>query len=924
MMKKLCLAPLLFFFLLVSSGFSEETGQIYGRVVDEEGVGLPGVAIMASSESLQGKRTVVSENDGSFRFPLLPIGSYTITCELQGFARTIQENVGVRLGMTTSPIIRMKIASVEKEITVTAATPLIDKTKADTSFNIGVEELANAPVQGRNIQEIVKYAPGVNGVRFNTKDGVGGLGEASFRGEGASGNNWLVDGISKRGGDHDAGVKVNYDAWEEVQVISDGFSPDLGQAYGGIVNIVTKSGSNTFRGEAGALILNNALRAQRKPQIAYAFEPENSLSNYFANIGGPILKDKLWFFLSSNFYREGEKGEGATIDWLVVPPGDKKTNTGNVFGKLTLALSPNQTVSINGTYDRFLSQSGGFGLPELYEKSNYEDYAVRANYRAILGPNTLLEAGFGRSFRKTRWQPLSGDMDSPAYYYNDVQAYTNNVGSMGEWKDNRTDFTTRFTQYINSSKFGNHELGAGFLYYYTYIGQWTANTGALYDPFPGNDFDDGIVVTWTQPGIPYRLQELAKSGYHNSTRGIGVYLVDKVTAGRFSFMLGLRSETQTPYNDLNEKIWTWGLKDFLSPRTSLTYDITGDGVNVLKFGFGQFTDTAIADLLVFFNKTGGSRFRLYNWIGSEDPSETELYNPSNWEFNFQQGGESTPTLFDPQLKPNKMTKFLLEFDRRLGDNWALKLRGILSRNPNQLEDLAYFTMDDAFYLVQNWDKRRRNYKGLEAELNGRLSDRFSLNASYVWSQAKGTTPGDFEGTGNFQSGYYHNAVGVFGDHFSGPSDSPYAWLDPLTAGMGGWLHGDEGWYGFLPYHCDHVVKLLATYLAPYDFVIASSVEYDNAYHWSIRTLQEAYGAYLNFGHGRGTEKLPADVYVDLSIQKDFPLTRGMNIGLRLNINNILNSQQPVFYMNAEGTPLYGQIYGRQAPRWAQLQLLFMW
>jgi hypothetical protein len=910
---------------VVTQGLAIETGEIYGKIGDEEGTPLPGVTVRASGVNLQGIRSTISDTNGYFRFPLLPIGEYQLDFELQGFAKLIQQNVIVRLGVTTSLNVVMKIATIEQQLTVIAEAPLIDKSKADNAYNVGVEDLANVPVQGRNIQEIVNLAPGVTGVKFNTRDGVGDEGEASFRGEGASGNNWLVDGISKRGSNHGSGVAVNYDAWDEVQVVSDGFSPELGQAYGGIVNIVTKSGGNEFHGEVGALVLDDGLRATRRPQLAYAFQPQNSYNNFYGNVGGPIVRDKLWFFVSDNFHSSMETGEGLTIDWLTIPSGKQTVNTNNVFAKLTYAFSPNHTLSVNGTLDRFLNQTGGFGLKELYQKSNYTNYAIRANYKGIFGSNTLIEAGFGRSAQKVNWEPLSGDLDSPSFFYNDVQTYTNNVGSMGEDKDNRTDFTTRFTQYINTEKFGNHELGLGFLYYYTYNGTWTTFTGAPYDPFPGNGFDDGIVVTWTEPGIPYRLQELGKSGYFNTTRGIGIHLVDKITWNRFSIMLGVRSETQTPYNDLGERLWTWGLDDFISPRFSLAYDITGDGKNVLKFGFGQFTDTAISDLLVFFNKNGGSRFRLYNWIGPDNPTNSELYDPLNWEFNFQQAGDTTPTLYDPDIKPNKMTKFLLEFDRRLGINWALKLRGIYTNNPNQLEDLAYFTLTDAYYLVQNWDIRRRTYWGLEFELNGKISDKFWLNTSYVYSQAKGTTPGDFEGTGNFQSGYYHNAVGVFGDHFSGPADSPYAWLGPITAGMGGWDYGDEGWYGLLPYSCDHVVKVLGTYFAPYGIIVTGSIEYYNRFHWSIRTLQEAYGAYLNFGYGRGTEDLPAQTYVDLSIQKDFFLHGdNMVLGLRLNVNNLLNSQTPVFYMNAEGTPLYGQVYGRQAPRWTQLQVLFKW
>jgi len=926
--------------LLSGAIMAQETGEIVGKVTDEDGVVLPGVAITATSPSLQGQRTAVSGSDGSFRFPLLPGGTYALIFELQGFAQLRQEEVIVSLGRGTSVTALMTIATLQEQLTVIAETPLIDKTKSDTSFNMKAEELANAPIQGRTIQEILSFTPGVTGVRHNTNYGTSASASeyaaGSFRGEGGTGNNYLVDGLSKRGlDDNDPGVRVNYDSWDEVQIISDGFSPQLGQAYGGIINIVTKSGGNNFHGEVGGLIWDYHLRADRQEQLSVAVDPNRSEYNLFGNLGGPLVRDKLWFFVSNNFWRRLDDGEPSTVGWLEIPAGEQRRNTNNLFGKLSWAPHVNHTVSFSGTYDKFLNQTGGFGLPELYEERDYKDYAFRVNYKGILGSNTLLEIVAGRSSRDLSVGPLSGDMDSPPIEYVDISQTVNNLYSDSFTEERRTDFTARFTQYVDTESFGNHEIGAGFLYYYAKRGQLVDRTGDDYDIWDdpnawGDTFwDGGTSIQFLEPGTPYQVYEARNMEYYNTGRGIGAYLKDSATFGNVTVMLGLRSETQKLINDEDVELLNWGLGDFLSPRFSFAWDITGDGVNVFKFGLGTFTDTMLFDLLPYFTRGGGSTFRVWRWVGpfpTYDTDEAALKNPDNWVFNFSQG---TPESFleggyaidiKEGTKPDRMTKVVAEFNRRLGAFWAVKVRGVYTKHVDMLEDLAWFSQDATGYTLMNWDQKKRSYLGLELELQGRITDKFYLSGSYVWSKANGTTLGAYEAFDNY-SGAAYNTVGIFGDHFSGPADSPLAWLDALTAGFGGLDHGEEGWYGPLQDSCDHVVKVLATWMAPKGFILSGAFQWYNGYAWSIHGFQPAYGMYATFPYGRGTERYPAHTYIDLTVQKDLRLSSALTLALRVNINNLLNSQQIISRANGEGSAIFEEVWGRQYPRWIQFQVM---
>ena len=194
-------ATVAFLILLLLCGIltAQQTGEIRGKVTEEKGEALPGIGITARSPSLQGLRTAISDRNGGFRLPLLPVGIYSLTFELPGFEKLTMTGNEIRLGFTTSLSVILKPTTVSEEVTVIAPNPPIDKTKADTSYRLNSADLALVPTQARTIAEIIALTPGVTGVRTNTVTG-GGVSAAggaetglpSIRGQGDAGNNWLV------------------------------------------------------------------------------------------------------------------------------------------------------------------------------------------------------------------------------------------------------------------------------------------------------------------------------------------------------------------------------------------------------------------------------------------------------------------------------------------------------------------------------------------------------------------------------------------------------------------------------------------------------------------------------------------------------------------------------------------------------------
>ncbi|RLE04486.1 MAG: hypothetical protein DRJ11_01040 [Candidatus Aminicenantes bacterium] len=928
---------LLALFLSISSLLATETGEIKGIILSEEGSPLVGVKIVAESPALQGQRTSFSRTGGLFSLPLLPVGKYRLTFTLSGFTPVIQENVVVYLGKVTELKIIMKIAPLEEEIVVQAPSPLIDRTSADTSFHLTSEELEKLPALNRTVVDVIKLTPGVTGVRMNTRRGTSTEGQPSFRGEGEEGNNWVVDGLSISGVRlKNSGVNLNMDAIEEIQVISDPFSPEYGSAYGGVINIVTKSGSNNFHGQFSLIFTDKNLQAERQPQLAIVSEPAYfSHYNWYLNLGGPLIKDKLWFFLSDNLYSDSEETRENTIDYLFIPAGQRNFKRNNLFSKITWSLTPNHQLSLTSLYHTDISQKGGTGLPDLYERKDFNDGLIRINYKGIFGPDMFIEGGLGYVRRQSFTQPLDGDLGPAQYYIEDLARNIHN--SYGNITDNqwRLDANLRFTKYIDSQELGNHELNFGLEYY-----AFSSEFGVIFsgqdeDLFPNNGFDAGTKYyfdTWrNERGTPTFFYEYGDFWFLNSAHGFGFYLKDKVSWGRAGLMLGLRSQTQVCLSDQQEKLWSWGLGDFLSPRFYFTFDLLGDGNNILKVGWGRFSDLITTMPMGLFNSGAGLSFRTYRWIGPASPEPEEIHQPDNWVFENEQKKQRFEIA--EGIKPNFLTRYLIQFDRRLGRNWALSARYVRTKARDLLEVLAVFDLEAGYkFLYDNFELKRRDYSGLELELNGKIGQRLFLKASYCLSSAKGTNPGQTE-TGSWsQEEGSTTYIGLFGNHLYVPNlpelKEYKEYVDWALGGLGGRGIGDEGWYGKLPYSIDHNLKINLIYLAPGNISCSAAFEYISGYYWEKLGYVPFFGGYYSFPEGRGSRKTPPHTYLDLGLEKSLLLGRWLNLDdifltLRVDIFNVFNSQKPVSYVK-EDIPIFGQVWARQAPRKARLSLKLSW
>ncbi len=285
------------------------TGSIMGTVTDEENAPLPGVAVEVQGSALiGGPRSTITSDRGLYRFGNLPPGTYRLTFYLEGFQKVNREGVIVRVDTTATENIALTMATLEESVTVLAETPVVDVTKSGISTNWQSEMMDNLPLLRYTFFDLVNSTPGVWSHGGDTS-----ASRSVAYGSSSESNTYLFDGVDTTSPDYGAGWSwLNPDVVEEIQVIGIGGKAEYGNFMGATVNIVTKTGGNEFRGQVGGLLQTNGLTGENSKEYIqdlidngyigederYPYNREQFYDISF-QLGGPILRDKIWFFVAA-------------------------------------------------------------------------------------------------------------------------------------------------------------------------------------------------------------------------------------------------------------------------------------------------------------------------------------------------------------------------------------------------------------------------------------------------------------------------------------------------------------------------------------------------------------------------------------------------------------------------------------------------
>jgi len=290
--------------LSAGSGFAQSqatTGNIEGRVVDPQGAVVPNVSVSATNQDNGFGKTVVTGDDGNFVFVLLPPGNYKVeTAAVQGFAASTYENVKVTVGSKSTLEISLSVGGSVNVVDVNAEGQGVETTRTSISSTVDERRVLNLPTNGRNFLDFVVLTPGI--VRDPTRGGdlsVGGQKGTlnSLQIDGTSSDNTFFGQSSGRTGSGRAPSQFSVDTVKEFQVNQNGFSAEFGRAAGAVINVVTKSGTNRFTGSAFEYFRDESLNA-RNPNLVAAnrARPAGQINQFGGTFGGPIRKDKIFFF----------------------------------------------------------------------------------------------------------------------------------------------------------------------------------------------------------------------------------------------------------------------------------------------------------------------------------------------------------------------------------------------------------------------------------------------------------------------------------------------------------------------------------------------------------------------------------------------------------------------------------------------------
>lgn len=465
---------------LTSGIFSQvQTGSITGTITDSENNPLPGVTLTVSSPSLMGTRTYTSTAAGFFRFPALPPGTYNLKAELQGFKTVEREAIVIRVGMVVTLEIQMEVATLAEEVAVTAAAPTVDVQQSKIAISVDNNMLRNLPV-ARDMLDVINSAPGAN---WSEGGGWGGADRmTSIHGSSVRDNTYAFDGVNMNDPvNMNPVTNLNFDVIEEVEMILGGQSAEVGFTAGAYVNIVTRSGGNKFSGGVTLYNINEnyfqQLWTDSQFQALGVAKPsvDKNFNDLSFSLGGPIIKDKLWFFGNGRYLKNVKRtmytpwnlSYAIPGGWTHDPWPEWYHREAMGFVKLTSQLTSKIRVmgmlNYTSTYRPIDATPSAYTFFVATRKWDENVQAATGTMTYILNQNTFIDARGSyvhRYFKQPFQDEVSkGDMSVWNYGTNfSVGSYSSYEES---WKKNRYQVGVDLTRFEDSFLGGSHEAKAG-------------------------------------------------------------------------------------------------------------------------------------------------------------------------------------------------------------------------------------------------------------------------------------------------------------------------------------------------------------------------------------------------------------------------------------------------------------------------------
>ncbi len=869
---------------------AQTTGSIVGRVTDEQEGVLPGVTVEARSPALQGTRTAVSDETGTYRLTLLPPGPYTVSFTLEGFADS-RKDVAVGLDKDTvlNPVLR---AAVAEEITVTTELPVVNTTTTELGTNLDSRSLETLPT-GRNYSSVVQITPGVSS-DANPEN----TGQSSITVYGSTGaeNVFYVDGVNTTGVEYGfQGKELNFEFIEAVDVKTGGYEAELGRATGGIINVITKSGGNEFHGDVFGYYDSDSYQSSADTVVATSGTVTGyTREDYGVDLGGYLIKDKLWFFAA---YDRVTNSQDSELDLDDPVPNINVTSDSDrdlAAAKLTFRLSNSQ--SLIGTFFQDPRDDTGAindaqhtlnGEPSSYEglKSfGGRDYALR--YEGVLASEWALTLQGALHQEENSVGPATSEGNGVQFRTaadNFFQA--GGFGLVQEKEFDRDFWGGSLTRFL-----GGHQVKFG--------AEYETESADVVRRFSGGQQVDVFTrdlprpvyshAYWTTPNATLDnapVSALVASPEHNITTA---YLQDRwAVRPNLTLNLGVRWDRQEIIDASGEK--RIDLKDDYAPRLGFVWDPEAQGKSKLFGSFGRYYEQLPMDLVIrsFSFERQARIFNFSPTSTTPDPEAEALIDSSSAIF----GGFTEPV--DPDLENQYINEYILGYEREVLPDVAVGIKGIYREYGQVIED--FLCADDGTYCIGNpgeglmsrvftldyaqtfpAPKAKREFKGVQLDVQKRLSKNWQGLASYIYSKLDGNFDGLYAPFTNVGPDPNITAAYDYFDFFTNGSD-----LSRIT--NTGPLSNDRR----------HQFKVSGIWYSPWRLSLGASAYYRTGTPITRYGYSDIYGRYEFFLSKRGAEGRTPDNY-EADLHLGYPLTVGpATFNFLVDVFNVLNAQRAI-------------------------------
>jgi hypothetical protein len=866
-----------------------DTGTVSGAAFDQNGQPVADATVKISGDPIPVGRTAVTSANGLYQFQYLLPGEYVIEIEKAGVGRS-RRNAVVEIGKDTQVDFVLGLA-IQEELTVSAAQPTVDIRSAEVGFNFKDEVLNSLPLE-RTYRGLFQLIPGVSDNRSPVGPAAGGSRQDNL---------YLIDGANITSPAFGyLGTEVNELDIVEVNIKRGGISAEFGRTAGSVVNAVSRSGTNRFSGvgridllpqqfiggfELPEDLLNAGVRpgAFRDPLLTTQLIPA-------AGLGGPIVRDRMFFYASARYAREVKADR---FNKVSAPLLDELRTGPELFGKLTLVpvtdhqltasyrhrpshvqnaattadyapsvatLADNSSRVGTAEWAHFLGARQSLNVRYIYMKENNEDVPItNLGYLPTFDPGNL--AAMGQYV-----DPLQANLNVGGYQFTNIQNYQ------------RHEVRGTFTQILELGP-TSHTLKAGIGYEFSEeVFNRTANGW-------------GQIVNISQSGVPalrtrYFTPQAPQQG---RTHTYALFVQDDVAMStRASLNLGLllNRDEMTQHVDASGGCPAVTLKG-----GSAIYESRGDTCAFLRFGFKQEVQPRIGVTYQLRDDAGDKAYahwgRYYNLDQKSSARSLAPRRIFQTQTIFDLAGNvlssgplasTTGKMIDPDIEPIFTDEVLVGYATPLAPGYSLDIFFMSRKMNNFIEDvpsrLNGTAPDSGPFVAANLPctrfascqsaNARRTYRALTLDLRRQLANGWAGDVNYTWSR--------FEG--NFDLDY--STVAVFNTS-SFIQDAPGTSVE------------DPNRFGPLFEDRPHVLKLFTSYAVTERIGLAGYLRVQSGTPWAARGRDWA-GAVLNYLEPAGSHRNPAWTNFDFMSSYRIPFEAGTTVSLEARVLNVFNNQ----------------------------------